>query len=424
MARGLRRAADLFPWTPLGLLVGLSSAFALSHFAYAQMDLVLLVLGYGALGLVLLGTLMVGIAALWTKLRAKPALRDGPLRLETRQPSATGFTLASLAWLPLVQLDWSWERPPGFTVKSRRTFRRLMEVIEAEDRGEREGLRRRVVVQDAFGLARLALRIDDPLCLEVLPHVGKLRRLPILASLSGGDEQPHPMGLEDGDRVELRRYAPGDPARFIHWKVFARTRKLVVRMPERALTRARRTIAYLVAGDGDDATAAAARVALESDAFGTEWTFCADGATEDASRVSEALPQIVRSAAARAKGGVGLESFLARAERSGPATAVVFVPPEPGPWLDHVVRAAKRRRGRMRVVVGVDGLVKHAGRSRLRRLLTAERVLTGTAAESLEDVLRKLAGTRAEVVVVDRASGRLLGAAHRAAARRAVERAA
>ena len=52
--------------------------------------------------------------------------------------------------------------------------------------------------------------------------------------------------LEDGDRIELRRYVPGDSARFIHWKVFGRTRKLMVRVPERALSRARRTVGVLV----------------------------------------------------------------------------------------------------------------------------------------------------------------------------------
>ena len=43
------------------------------------------------------------------------------------------------------------------------------------------------MVQDAFGLCRLAVRLDDSLGLMVSPHVGALRRLPVLTSLSGGD---------------------------------------------------------------------------------------------------------------------------------------------------------------------------------------------------------------------------------------------
>ena len=98
-----------------------------------------------------------------------------------------------------------------------------------------------------------------------------------------------------GDRVELRRYVPGDSARFIHWKVFGRTRKLMVRVPERALSRARRTVAYLVAGAHDEAAAAAARAAIEEEALGTDWQFAADGSPEATSDRSEAIHKVMAS---------------------------------------------------------------------------------------------------------------------------------
>ena len=79
--------------------------------------------------------------------------------------------------------------------------------------------------------------------MDALPRLAGLSRMPALSSLASGDAAPHPMGLEDGDRLELRRYMPGDPARFIHWKVLSRTRRLMVRTPERALSLARRTAA-------------------------------------------------------------------------------------------------------------------------------------------------------------------------------------
>ena len=131
-----------------------------------------------------------------------------------------------------------------------------------------------------LGLARFGLYHEDPSALTVVPHAGGLSQMPLLISMSGGDEIPHPMGVADGDRVELRRYAPGDPARFIHWKAFSRTRKLMVRVPERALSRARRVVAYQVAGPDDEASAAAAKVAAESGSLGGEWIFGADGSGE------------------------------------------------------------------------------------------------------------------------------------------------
>lgn len=417
LRRLARRVADLFPVTPLGLFVGGASGTALRVFAYGKLDLVFLVLGWGAVGLTALGIVTVVAGAIWLKVRTRPAPRTEPLALETERPTPTGFRVSSLVWLPLVQVRWEWEHPEGVRVEPARRFGRHEETIVLRERGELRGVRRRIVVEDAFGLARVAIRKDDPLVLDVVPHAGGLRRMPVLTSLAGGDEQPHPMGLEDGDRVELRRYAPGDPARFIHWKVFSRTRRLMVRMPERALTRARRTVAYLVAGPDDEASAAAARVAIETDALGGEWIFGADGATHDARSPEEAIDLVVRSIAAREKGAAGLEPFLVRAERAGPASAVVFAPPRPGRWLDAVVAIAKKRRGRMRIVIGVDGLAKRPERKLWQRLIAFDPASEGTSADALDEVLRILGTTRCEVVVLDRTSGRRLGEGHRAAAR-------
>ena len=45
-----QRVSDFFPWRPLGLLVALFAYVALAELAFIQLDLVFLVLGYGALG--------------------------------------------------------------------------------------------------------------------------------------------------------------------------------------------------------------------------------------------------------------------------------------------------------------------------------------------------------------------------------------
>lgn len=426
LSRWARRLVDLFPFTGLGLLLGAATAAALSYFAYRELDLVLLVVGYGAIGLALLATLFVLIGVVLTRMRVDPGARR-ELAFETGRAYPTGFTLPSLRWLPLVRVQWSWVTPPRCEVEAEHRGGRLVEWVRARERGLHSEVTRRVWVEDVFGLARLGLWMTHPIELYVLPHVGALGRLPTLISMAGGEDWPHPMGVAEGDRVELRRYAPGDPARLIHWKVFARTQKLVVRMPERALQRADRTVAYLVAGQGDEASAAAARVAVETQALGDDWVFGADGAARGTQRLADARDAIVRSAERRDQGGAELETFLRREERRGPMSLVLFAPPTPGPWVGRVQAALRSHRGPVRVVIGVDGLAPEDERTWWRRLLTRAPRQQRSSAAALDAVVEALRDPRVEIVVVDRSSGRVLGEAHRRAARqggRALERAA
>jgi len=416
----LRRIADFFPWTLLGLL-GIAVAILALGASYQLVDLILLVVGWVTVGLVSLATVVVLVGALVIGLRLRRARRgrEGErwLEMETGRPQPSGFELPGYGWVPLLQSEWSVETPDDVRAEVRTQLGKRRELLVAGRRGERAGVRRRILVRDAFRLASLGLRDTDGLRLRILPHKGKLGRLPVLTSFAGGEDWPHPMGVAEGDRTELRRYAPGDPARFIHWKVYARTKRLVVRMPEKALTRARRTVAYLVTGAEDEASAGAARVAIESVSLGEEWSFGADGHPEPTSRVAEALDAIVRSAAVPpAEGGAHLESFLRRAERQGPAALVVFVPAAPGPWLEPTVAALRARAGRVRIVVGVDDLVAPPVRSPLRRLFTETERASATDAEALEQTLQTLAPLRAEVLILDRHSGRVMTEAHRRAA--------
>ena len=420
IARIARRIADLFPLTPLGLAVLAGGLWSLWELAYPELDLVWLVVGYAGLGMVAVALVAVLIGALWLKLATRtPAHAELPRRaLETGLSLPTGFTAPALRLFPLVQIAWSWEEPAGAKVTlARRGWWRYREEVGLSARGKVLAIRRRLVVQDAFGLARLAIRQREPVELTVHPHAGKLASLPLLISRSGGDERPHPMGIEDGDRVELRRYVAGDPARFIHWKVFARARRLMVRVPERALSPSRRTVAYLVPGEDDEASAAAARVAIESGALGGEWSFGTDGASKDAVRADEALDLIVRSAGARALGGTGLQSFLQRSERAGPASAVIFVPPRPGEWMARVVAQVRARAVRTRIVIATDGVAPSIAAPLWRRVLVRSARVEATPASDLERVITALGSTRAELIVVDRKTGRRLGERHRAGLR-------
>jgi hypothetical protein len=207
--------------------------------------------------------------------------------------------------------------------------------------------------------------------------------------------------------LELSRYVPGDPARYIHWKAFARTRKLLVRRPERALALARRCAAFYIAGPDDDASAAVARLALERKLLGQEWVFGTDLAVSGTSRVDEAITALLLSIKARGMAGAGLPGFLAQADKRGPASVIVFAPPEPGPWLSEVTRAASRRQ--LRVVIGVDGVAERVEQARWLRFFRTESSAAGARAAALEEVMLSLGRARVLVTLLDRSSGRMLG---------------
>jgi hypothetical protein len=413
----LASARDLFPFTPLGIALVAGAYAALRAFAYAELDLVWLVTGYAALGLCALSTLCVIASAVfvaWRLRRRRPKAHDA-LRLETLRLTRTGYALPSLRFIPFVQLRWEYVTPAAKQLELRPSQGQLIEHVALFERGQYDGVRRRVFVQDPFGLARIALRSFEAHDVWVLPQLGGLSQLPALTALAGGTDLPHPMGLEDGDRLELVRYTPGDPARFIHWKAFARTRKLLVRRPERAVAIARRCAAFFIAGPDDDASAAAARLALERKLLGNEWVFGTDLDLGGTSTLAEALTQLVLSVRARALAGAGLPAFLTHVDKRGPASVIVFAPPEPGAWLDSVTRVASRRQ--LRVVIGVDGVVEVERSSRWLALIRSEAPRSGVPNRALEEVMNTLGRARVPVTLLDRTTGRALGELGRRALR-------
>jgi hypothetical protein len=403
----MRRLVDLVPLTWLGALVGAAAVLGLWWVGYRHQDLVLFVAGYGVLAVVALVLVAVVLtaAALAIGWRSLPRPDE---RVEAGVPLPTGFSLPSLWWLPFVSLRWEWVTPELVTVQTTARGGRLWEQVIHGERGEHRTTVRRVVVEDVFGLSRIALRLSQPTVRTVLPARGRPPTAPLLQALAGGDHVSHPAGPPDGDLVEMRRYVAGDPIKRVLWKTFAKTRTLMVRLPERAVSPTRRTLAYLVAGDGDEPPAALARMALESGALGPDWRFGADGATEDAQRLPEALALIVKSRAARGSGGKGLAGFVERARDFGTGRCVIFVPAKPGPWLAPVAEQIKRRPAGVEVVLGTDGVRPPPARGRWKRawLLAEEEPTARNRAAEVEAVSKKLAAAGAAVTVIDRPTGK------------------
>ena len=124
---------------------------------------------------------------------------------------------------------------------------------------------------------------------------------------------------------------------------------------------------------------------------------------------------IVRSSRTGEDGALALESFVARAERLGPASLVLFVPPVPGPWLARALAVVQRRGSRTRIVVATDGLDASRPRPSWWRWFVSSPPRRQALAQELDEVVKAFATLRCEVVVLDRVSGRRLGEVHRKA---------
>lgn len=422
--RLFRAVADKFPLTLLGVFAAVAFFLLSRYLGRDRQDVIAYVVGLGFLAVIAVAVVVVviGTAILWWRVVVPPKEAE---RIEAGREIETGFTFPALTLAPLLNVRWEWLSPEGVAVEARLKKGRFVEQVVFHERGEHLVTVRRVIVEDVLGLARLAFTKTQPSPRTVNPALGRPLAAPLLEAFAAGDAISHPAGPPEGDLVDMRRYAVGDPMKRILWKVYARTRNVMVRIPERAIMPTRRTLAYLVSGEGDEAAAGVARLAVESESLGPEWRFSADqpeGAAtsedHDAKDARAALSLIVRSRAARLVAGEGLRPFLDRQGAWG-GRCVVFAPGRAGRWLGAVEEEARRRPGQIEVVLGVDG-VRGAGGTRADRwrrlfLHEVEEAPGGSSArvEEVERITKRLVGLGATVTVVDRPSGRLHGRSSR-----------
>lgn len=409
----VRRGGELFPLTILGIAIAAGGALAFFYYGVRKVDLVLFALA----GIAVVVTAVAFLATTGTAIALSLFLRklraEAGLRLECGAPTKTEFSISSFWYVPLVSVKWSWVEPIA-RVDAPARQRRCHETAIPERRGAFERVRRRIEVSDAFRLTKITLLHDEATSAHCLPSVGGLKKMNVIRSLSSGDSFPNPTSAAEGDRSDLRRYSPGDPVRYILWRVFAKTRQLVIRVPERAQSIATKAVAYLVAGDGDEAAAGTARMVLESGALGNDWVFGADGSTTDARALDAAHGLLASSARVAPTGsGAGLAAFLER--HSGAGRVLVFVPAKKGEWLTRTTQAVLRRAAGSAVpnvdlLVCCDGIDRSNEPPWLRRFTLAAESTGGLEIVSLAsstEVLRSLASTRARVLLIDRKTGRM-----------------
>lgn len=402
LARALR---PHIPFTLAGASILSISLLALRYLGYQRMDLVVFALSVCAISIIVFCLVSVTLTGLFLRHRLRPWLNK-PLpmiRAEAGYPSETGLELPALRWMPLVTYQWQIVAPASIDSKPQEEpdSDQLIEQVTPGSRCHSNEITRLFMVRDVLGLCRFAWRDRRPHSILVLPRTAQLRQLPALQSLDAEDGLPHPTGRPEGDRMDIRRYAPGDSVRNIMWRVYARNRHLNVRLPEKSLFHSDRTLAYLIAGDNDEAAAGVARFALTHGSLGSAWVFGADGSQDTAQTVSAALPLIAQSQGAS---HYGLDNFLRG--NGADSTCVIFAPASPGMWTARLQRTLDTHHGPFTLVLAVDGLKEAAPDTWWQGVLTyAVKPSEQVQLEALRQLVSRLQRPNVRIVIVDRESG-------------------
>ena len=362
VVRGANTLIGLFPLTLQGTITLGLSAIVLKVYGYGSMDLVVFSLTICALTILIFSLFCAVVSGIVMQRRIHNDLRHQveahePIRAEAGFPNETGFSLSTPNFLPLVKLSWRIVYPDYLPTRIRLSAdKRLLEEIIPRKRCKSDTVIRAFTVSDVLGFCRYSWRQTQEVPCMVLPRTNSIKPLPLLRSLTAEDGIPNPSGDPDGDRMEIRRYVPGDSVRNIMWKVYARNRQLNVRLAEKSVFHSRRTVAYLLGSRNDEAAAAVARIALESGVLGEDWAFAADGAEQACESLPVALEAVARSRAIGSAHAYGLDHFLDSAIANAGAHCIVFAAAELTPWLGPLKNTIARYSGQFSLVLATDGL--------------------------------------------------------------------
>lgn len=402
----LQRWSRLFPLT----LRGASWAgLCLAAFAYGRtrLDLVVTLAGLWGLAAWLIGLLaaLLAWAVHGAALKRAGARTLAPLFGLAGVALPTGFSLRArwiplalrprVAWFPVVgEASFSWSGAWG------------REYFAADERCLLEQGVRELEIGDLLGFWRFRPRRPFALSLRVLPDCGAIGPAELAACLAQGDLLPNPWGPARGDLTDFRPYTRSDPARLILWKVFARTRHLVVRSPEPARSLEGRPLVYLVTGGDDEAAAGCALALLESGLLGPEVRFAADGCPAPTADLESAKDAIARSSAFRHRAGRDLALALDHPSSQADDPVIVVGPARPGIWVRQILPLLEANSSRVAVVAAGDAAPPGPAPARWKNLLVHPDP-ENPAFDTLAAGLLPLTGGAWKALLVDRISGRV-----------------
>ncbi len=269
-----------------------------------------------------------------TRARNKQAILEAKNEVGGHMDSP--YAIYTPFYLPFISVETTLGESASFVRHETSSSLWQTEWLEPIARGRFEKLHRHITVKDIFGLTSITFVMTQKVSLEILPAMSKFEMLAFQTQATG-DGYSHPEGDPKGELVEMRRYQAGDPLKLILWKVFARSRKLVVRAPEPAIVEQNDTFVYFISGQKDEASASIARSFLSF--FGVnkdDLCFAADGSKRIATAKKEGISDIIDSVDHKDRGGEDLMSVAPLVAPHMMAHCFLLVPQKLGAWLDYV----------------------------------------------------------------------------------------
>lgn len=419
-----RSVTRKYPLTTQGSITLVAALVALNVYGYGNLDLVVFALAVCALAILAFSFFCTLACGLLIRQRLRQSKSDVSknTRLEANYPNESGLELPQFSYLPLVKLRWNVVSPDFIETRlsSAADGTGISEWLLPTRRCRSRELVREFFVEDVLGFARFRWLLREEADLIVLPQSNNIRPLPLIRSLTAEDGIPDSGGDPHGDRMEIRPYVAGDSVRNIMWNVYARSRQLSVRLPEKSVHHSNRTIAYLLSSGGDEAAAAVARIALETGALGEQWAFAADGSDGVAETLEEALTAVAASRYLPAfEGGdaqlssspsYGLDGFL-QAEQGKSNHCIVFAAAEIAPWLAPLQATISRYSGHISLVLATDGFAEATIDPSWKRWITnslmrkPNRINNLSSRADLQELLTQLGQRVESTIIVDRQSG-------------------
>lgn len=322
-------------------------------YGIARTDFVLLVLSEGGIFLIAFSIFIVTLAALFLRFRTKKGSGES-YQIATEQEFQTEFKICKIDWIPFITIELNWKAPKGVQASLRSSRGILSEEIIPSERGIEDKIIRQLKIVDLFGLARIRFEESENRKIKIFPALLNLQLKPVFKQLGGGDFISHPLGEAVGDRADLRRYVRGDPLKHILWKIYARTRKLMVREVERSISPEHKIFIYFIASPKDNIAASVTRTALEKGEFGSNFVFLADGGKSPTSDPQEAVEQLIHSIHARNQSAQKLKYFLDHAQAEAVSSCFVFASADSLEWSSILLSSAKSHPIQIKLILAAE----------------------------------------------------------------------